>query len=121
MDAFSRCAWADGTICTEPSAAYAETPDENRAVGRRKTAACSGDLCRNQLLSAQVDAIIQLIAGVLSKDKRAALYLRVSTADQTVSDQRVELEAAAAARGWTVVATYSDEGIRLAMGARSSI
>ena len=45
------------------------------------------------------------------KDKRAALYLRVSTADQTVSNQRVELEAAAAARGWTVVATYADEGI----------
>ena len=46
------------------------------------------------------------------KDKRAALYLRVSTTDQTVSNQRVELEAAAAARGWTVVATYADEGIR---------
>ena len=45
------------------------------------------------------------------KDKRAALYLRVSTADQTVSNQRVELEAVAAARGWTVVATYADEGI----------
>jgi DNA invertase Pin-like site-specific DNA recombinase len=45
------------------------------------------------------------------KEKRAALYLRVSTADQTVSNQRVELEAAAAARGWTVVATYADEGI----------
>jgi hypothetical protein len=45
------------------------------------------------------------------KDKRAALYLRVSTADQTVNNQRVELEAAAAARGWTVVATYADEGI----------
>jgi hypothetical protein len=45
------------------------------------------------------------------KDKRAALYLRVSTTGQTVSNQRVELEAAAAARGWTVVATYADEGI----------
>ena len=45
------------------------------------------------------------------KDRRAALYLRVSTTDQTVSNQRVELEAAAAARGWTVVATYADEGI----------
>jgi DNA invertase Pin-like site-specific DNA recombinase len=43
------------------------------------------------------------------KDKRAALYLRVSTADQTVNNQRVELEAAAAARGWTVAATYADE------------
>jgi hypothetical protein len=45
------------------------------------------------------------------KDKRAAVYLRVSAADQTVSNQRVELEAAAAARGWTVVASYTDEGI----------
>jgi DNA invertase Pin-like site-specific DNA recombinase len=41
------------------------------------------------------------------KDKRAALYLRVSTTGQTVGNQRVELEAAAAARGWTVVARRS--------------
>ena len=42
---------------------------------------------------------------------RAALYLRVSTADQTVGNQRADLEAAAAARGWRVVAVFADEGI----------
>src|ERR1700710_2168407 len=42
---------------------------------------------------------------------RAALYLRVSTGEQTVENQRRELEAAAAARGWQVVAVYADEGI----------
>jgi DNA invertase Pin-like site-specific DNA recombinase len=52
----------------------------------------------------------------MAKAKRAALYLRVSTDDQTVDNQRRELEAAAAARGWTVVATYADEGISGAKG-----
>jgi DNA invertase Pin-like site-specific DNA recombinase len=42
---------------------------------------------------------------------RSALYLRVSTTDQTVGNQRVELGAAAAARGRTVVATYAELGI----------
>jgi DNA invertase Pin-like site-specific DNA recombinase len=48
--------------------------------------------------------------------KRAALYLRVSTDDQTVDNQRRELEAAAAARGWVIVETYVDEGISGAKG-----
>jgi DNA invertase Pin-like site-specific DNA recombinase len=43
--------------------------------------------------------------------KRAALYLRVSTGEQTVENQRRELEAVAAHRGWTIVATYEDAGI----------
>lgn len=43
--------------------------------------------------------------------KRAALYLRVSTGGQTVENQGRDLEAAAAQRGWTVVATYTDDGI----------
>jgi Resolvase, N terminal domain len=42
---------------------------------------------------------------------RSALYLQVSTTDQTVGNQRVELGAAAAARGRTVVATYAELGI----------
>jgi DNA invertase Pin-like site-specific DNA recombinase len=41
-----------------------------------------------------------------TKTKRAALYLRVSTGDQTTENQRRELEAAAEQRGWTVVTTY---------------
>ena len=42
---------------------------------------------------------------------RAALYLRVSTDKQQTDNQRLELEAAAAARGWTVVERYADNGI----------
>lgn len=48
--------------------------------------------------------------------KRAALYLRVSTGDQTVENQRRELDAAAEARGWHIVATYCDDGISGAKG-----
>lgn len=42
--------------------------------------------------------------------KRAALYLRVSTEDQTTANQRPELEAMARARGWEVVAVYEETG-----------
>ena len=58
------------------------------------------------------------------KDKRAALYLRVSTTDQTVSNQRVELKSAAATRGWTVwrlTQMKAFPALRPAMGVRSSI
>lgn len=47
----------------------------------------------------------------MAKALRAALYLRVSTGEQTVENQRRDLEAAAAQRGWAIVATYADEGI----------
>ncbi len=43
--------------------------------------------------------------------KRVALYLRVSTDEQTLENQRRELEAVAARNGWRVVATYEDNGI----------
>ena len=52
----------------------------------------------------------------MAKAMRAALYLRVSTDDQTVDNQRRELEAAAVVRGWTVTAVYADEGISGAKG-----
>jgi DNA invertase Pin-like site-specific DNA recombinase len=45
------------------------------------------------------------------KGKRAALYLRVSTGEQTTDNQRQALEAVAAQRGWQIVATYDDAGI----------
>ena len=48
--------------------------------------------------------------------KRVALYLRVSTKGQSVENQRRELEAVAAHRGWDVVATYQDAGISGAKG-----
>ena len=43
--------------------------------------------------------------------KRVALYLRVSTSDQTVENQRRELEDIAERHGWDIVAVYCDEGI----------
>ena len=43
--------------------------------------------------------------------KRAAIYLRVSTGEQSVEAQRRDLQAAATQRGWLIVATYADEGI----------
>lgn len=47
----------------------------------------------------------------MAKAMRAAVYLRVSTGEQTVENQRRDLEAAAAQRGWTITATYADAGI----------
>jgi DNA invertase Pin-like site-specific DNA recombinase len=52
----------------------------------------------------------------MPKTKRAALYLRVSTDGQTTENQRLALEAVAAQRGWSVVATYDDNGISGAKG-----
>ena len=48
--------------------------------------------------------------------KRAVLYLRVSKQDQTIENQRSELERVANARGWRIVGTFKDEGISGAFG-----
>jgi len=47
----------------------------------------------------------------MAKALQAAVYLRVSTGEQTIENQRRDLEAAALHRGWTITATYADEGI----------
>lgn len=55
----------------------------------------------------------------MNKDKimkRAALYLRVSKNEQTIDNQRLELERVAAARGWKIVSVFKDEGISGAFG-----
>jgi DNA invertase Pin-like site-specific DNA recombinase len=49
-------------------------------------------------------------------DKRAALYVRVSTDAQTVENQIRELRRVAERRGWDVVEVYSDAGISGAKG-----
>jgi DNA invertase Pin-like site-specific DNA recombinase len=49
--------------------------------------------------------------GMVRKVRRAALYLRVSTTDQTTENQRLVLEATCDQRGWEIVHTYSDNGI----------
>jgi DNA invertase Pin-like site-specific DNA recombinase len=43
--------------------------------------------------------------------KRVALYLRVSTSEQTTKNQRRELQAVAKRHGWTVSAVFEDAGI----------
>ena len=48
--------------------------------------------------------------------KRAVLYLRVSKQDQSIENQRSELERVANARGWRIVGTFKDEGISGAFG-----
>jgi len=47
----------------------------------------------------------------MGKSKRVAIYLRVSTSDQTVENQRRELEMVAAQLDWQIVATFKDEGV----------
>jgi DNA invertase Pin-like site-specific DNA recombinase len=43
--------------------------------------------------------------------KRVALYLRVSTGDQTTKNQRRELDAVAKRHGWQVVHRFADNGV----------
>lgn len=52
----------------------------------------------------------------MSKAKRAALYLRVSTDGQTTDNQRLALQEVAARRGWEIVKVYEDRGISGAKG-----
>ena len=52
----------------------------------------------------------------MSKQMRAALYVRVSTDHQTVENQIRELTATAEHRGWEIVETYQDAGISGAKG-----
>jgi DNA invertase Pin-like site-specific DNA recombinase len=48
--------------------------------------------------------------------KRVALYLRVSTSEQTTKNQRRELEAVAKRHGWQVVSVFEDAGVSGAKG-----
>lgn len=50
------------------------------------------------------------------KSKRVGVYLRVSTADQTVENQRQDLMRVATQRGWEIVEEYIDHGISGAKG-----
>lgn len=48
--------------------------------------------------------------------RRVALYLRVSTSEQTTENQRRELRAVARRHGWDIVATFDDAGLSGAKG-----
>src|ERR1051325_29960 len=52
----------------------------------------------------------------MTEIKRAVIYLRVSTRDQSTASQRSELESIAARAGWEVVEVYEDAGISGAKG-----
>jgi DNA invertase Pin-like site-specific DNA recombinase len=52
----------------------------------------------------------------MGKRKRVALYLRVSTSEQSTKNQRRELETVAKRLGWQVVAVFEDAGISGAKG-----
>src|SRR6476620_9018235 len=52
----------------------------------------------------------------MSKPKRVAIYVRVSTGTQNTDAQRQELEAWAERAGHTVVKVYADQGISGAKG-----
>ena len=47
----------------------------------------------------------------MAKGKRVAIYLRVSTTEQTTNNQRRELEAVAGRHSWTVVEVFEDADI----------
>lgn len=47
----------------------------------------------------------------MTRSKRVALYVRVSTTDQTTENQRRELMEVAERAGWDVVGVFADEGI----------
>jgi hypothetical protein len=48
--------------------------------------------------------------------KRVAIYLRVSTTEQTTANQRRELHAVAKRHGWSVVQVFEDAGISGSQG-----
>jgi DNA invertase Pin-like site-specific DNA recombinase len=52
----------------------------------------------------------------MGKSKRVGIYLRVSTTDQTVENQRQDLMRVAAQRDWEIVEEYIDHGISGAKG-----
>jgi DNA invertase Pin-like site-specific DNA recombinase len=52
----------------------------------------------------------------MKQAKRVALYIRVSTSEQTTKNQRRELEAVARRHGWKVEAVFEDAGISGAKG-----
>jgi DNA invertase Pin-like site-specific DNA recombinase len=52
----------------------------------------------------------------MNKKKRAAIYLRVSTASQSTENQLRELRRVALRRGWQIVDVYEDRGVSGAKG-----
>lgn len=47
----------------------------------------------------------------MAKQNRVGIYIRVSTADQTTANQKIELLRVAEQRGWNVVEVYEDQAV----------
>ena len=61
-------------------------------------------------------AILPAASLEVAMQKRAAIYVRVSTDKQTVENQMMQLRQVAERRGWEVVEIYNDAGISGAKG-----
>jgi DNA invertase Pin-like site-specific DNA recombinase len=98
------------------------SPDEKRANAIFSTdkCECSKNTClRNRKITLLFCHRTTLAAHMVrygKKDKRVALYLRVSTGEQTTRNQRRELEEAAKRHSWKIAATFEDAGISGAKG-----
>jgi DNA invertase Pin-like site-specific DNA recombinase len=57
-----------------------------------------------------------MIRKTTRKETRAAIYVRVSTDEQTTANQERELRRIAEGQGWVVVEVYRDAGISGAKG-----
>lgn len=60
-----------------------------------------------------MDEDVDMATGI---GKRVGLYLRVSTAGQTVENQRLELQRVAEQRGWVIADVYTDHAVSGAKG-----
>ena len=60
--------------------------------------------------------VLFIASGGLTMNRRAAIYVRVSTDKQTVENQVAALRQIAERRGWEVVERYHDAGISGAKG-----
>jgi Resolvase, N terminal domain len=107
----AHCPPIEAFRCTEIPAEFgagvvrisAAFPDVFRVYGKVK-------LAHNRLL------ICNQTTPLRELSMRAAVYLRVSTDDQTTYNQYSQLWAAAARAGWTITASFEDAGISGANG-----
>jgi hypothetical protein len=70
----------------------------------------------NSMLALHIMIALRLSIQRKSTMKRAVLYLRVSTIDQTTTNQERELREVAERAGWQVAKVYRDHGISGAKG-----
>jgi DNA invertase Pin-like site-specific DNA recombinase len=94
-------------------------------VFRKPYGLCDGKLLENQTQASSTFNVLRIFLpmngrGVTAvakiKGKRVALYLRVSTSEQTTHNQRRQLREVAARHKWEIVGVFEDAGISGAKG-----